>query len=150
MTDNWGYRHTNSDNVILYAFPWQQRLCKYVMSCYTYSDCLVLLYFCPSSKPIFHSLAHQMQWKSHYISIGTEFLLQCYLYYRWSLTLESVHQIIPSWWTNISSYEWVNGTIFQDCFSLYIVPDVGQQCRRNNLSFKTVLVWTTLLNTHNH
>jgi hypothetical protein len=47
---------------------------------------------------------------------------------------------------NISSYGWVNGTIFQDCFSRHSVPDVGQQCSRNNLSFKTILVWTMLLN----
>jgi len=57
---------------------------------------------------------------------------------------------IPSWRMNISSYEWVYGTVLQDCFGLQFVPDVKQHCRSNHLSLKTILVWTMLLNTHNH
>jgi len=67
--------------------------------------------------------------------------LLCLLYIKFE-------PFIPSWWTNISSYELVNGTIFQDCFSLHIVPNAGQHCSRNNLSFKTIIVWTMLLTHH--
>ena len=114
------------------------------MSCYTYTACLVFITFLYKQHNSIPVLAHQTQCKSHYITTGTEFLPKCYLHYRESLTLEWVIFAQPvlvyiinkfsplihllyikfaafmsSWWTNISSYEWVNGTIFQDCFSLH-------------------------------
>ena len=143
------------------------------MSCYTYTACLVFITFLYKQHNI-PVLAHQTQCKSHYITTGTEFLPKCYLHYRESLTLECVifaqpvlvyiinsHPLyifcIPNldllYPANEPTFQAMSGLMeqFFRIVSVFIFfPDVEQHCSSNHLSLKTILVWTTLLNTHSH